>query len=82
MGLIGELLSQTDPGEIMKLIAGYGPVIEALIKFIETQKEEKIRAIAMDSITKGFHNASETGDTTQLEMALRSHCDPTGCHVR
>lgn len=79
MGILGDVLAQADPVQIMKLLASYGPVIEAVIQFIETEKEEKLRALSMDSITKGFHNASETGDTTQLENAIRSHCTPSGC---
>lgn len=79
MGILGEVLSKADPIQILKLVTEYGPLIDAIIGYIQTHKEDEKRAAVMDGITRGFHNASETGDTTQLMEAIRSHCGPSGC---
>jgi hypothetical protein len=81
MGILGAALTSVSPEDMAKIITEYGPAIEALIRFIETQRDDKIRALSMDSITRGLHYASQTGDTTQLESAIKDHCGANGCKL-
>lgn len=71
-------LSAMPAADLVKIIAEYGPAIEALIQFIELHKDNEKRALSMNSLTRGLHYAKETGDTTQLSQALRSHLAATG----
>jgi hypothetical protein len=80
MSLIGLGLGALSPVELIEAIGKYGPAIEALIRFIEVHKDDKLRALSVDSITRGLQFAKETGDTTALNEALRDHCDSSGCH--
>jgi len=79
MTLLGVALTAISPEDATKIIAEYGPVIEALIRFMETRLDDKLRASSMNEITRGFQNASQTGDTSQLEAAIRAHCTRDGC---
>lgn len=81
MGVIGTALNLLSPVDALEVVVKYAPAIEALIGFIEREKDDKIRAVSMDAITRGLHYASETGDTSQLEAAIKSHCGPDGCRT-
>lgn len=81
MGILSVALDSFSPDDIAKLIVQYGPAIEALVRFIELEKDEKKRALSMDAITRGLQSAKQTGDTTQLMDAVRSHCTSVGCLV-
>jgi hypothetical protein len=78
MSLIGEAITSMSPDEILKLIQDYSPVIIAIVSFIEQHKDDKKRALALDGITRGLQYAKETGDTAELEAAIRAHnpCAP------
>lgn len=65
----------------IKILVEYRTVVEALIEFIETHHDDKIRAESMDSITRGLKYATETGETTELEKALREHCASDNCLI-
>jgi hypothetical protein len=73
--------AEVAPADIATLILKYGPAISALIHFIELEEDEKKRACAMDEITRGLQAASETGDTTLLEAALKAHISNRGVRV-
>lgn len=81
MSIIGTALSLASPEDIVKIVATYGPAIEALIEFIEMHHDEKVRAQSMDSITRGFQIAKQTGDPSEVQAAIRSHCTPDGCRI-
>lgn len=81
MTLLGTVLTAVSPEDAVKVIAEYGPVIEALIRFLETRRDDKQRALSMNEITRSLHNASQTGDPSQLEAAIRAHCGADGCRI-
>lgn len=81
MSIVGTALSALSPADMVKILAEYGPAIEALVRFIEKHGDDKTRALAMDSITRGLHYATQTGNTADLEAAIRSHCSPNGCQL-
>lgn len=82
MTLVGAALTAISPEDAVKIMAEYGPAVMALIQLLKTQHDDELRAQSMDSITKGLHYAEETGDTSQLETALRTHCNQTdGCRI-
>lgn len=81
MSLLTGALASLPVGDLVKMVADYGPAIEALIQFIEKVEDDKIRAQSMDSITRGLQYASQTGDTSLLESAIRAHCGAAGCEL-
>lgn len=68
------------PG-IFKALIDNWKAINSLIQFIEAHQDAKVRANAMDAISRGFQDAKETGDTSQLEKAIREHCTSIGCRI-
>jgi hypothetical protein len=70
MGILTDAFSSA--GDLLDVLAKYGPLIEALITFIEKQQDDTVRAVAMSDITRGLQYASQTGDTSQLETAIRN----------
>lgn len=66
---------------LLKLLTEYRPLITSLIQFMETHRDDKLRAESMDAITRGLQYASQTGDPSQLESAIRNHCGSSGCRI-
>lgn len=81
MSILGSALSLLSPEDLLTVIAKYGPAIEALIGFIERERDDKLRAVSMDAITRGLQYASQTGDPSQLEVAIKAHCGVDGCRL-
>ena len=79
MSILGDAF--TSSADMLNLLAKYGPAIEALIQFIELQADEKKRAVAFDGITRGLQYASQTGNTTLLESAIRAHITASGLPI-
>lgn len=68
-------------GDILRAALENREAIGALIEFIEMHQDDKLRAESMDLITRGLRYAKQTGDTSQLEMAIRDHCTSSGCRI-
>jgi hypothetical protein len=83
--LLDAALKAIPPGDAIRIVAQYGPalgeMIAAVIQFMEKQEDDKLRATSMDSFTRGLQIAKETGDTSQLEAAIRGHCSASGCRL-
>lgn len=66
---------------LAKVFKDYGPLVQALIRFVEGADDAKIRATAMDELTRELHYAAETGNSERLELAIRRHCTSSGCRI-
>lgn len=81
MGILGTVLAAIPATDALKFLLEFEPLIEEAIQFGERQHDDKLRAASMDSITRGLQYAKETGDTSQLEQAIKDHCGPDGCRI-
>lgn len=77
MGLVSEALSAI-PGEDL---IRFAPLIIAVITGTMGHASQEKIALSMDSISRGLEYAKETGDTSQLEKAIRDHIHPDGIRV-
>ncbi len=78
---IKSLIPGVDEAEMAKKLMELLPFFEAAYRFIHTIQDDKLRALSMNEITRGLHYASQSGDTSLLEKALREHCTAAGCNL-
>lgn len=81
MSILSLALDAFSPDELVKIIAQYGPAILELIKLVEMHQDDKARAVAIDSFTRGLQYARQTSDPTQLADAIRSHITSAGVRL-
>lgn len=66
-------------GTLASWAVKYGPLIAAVISFIEERKTDEERRRAATDFERGFRVLVETKNTQALEDAIRDHCGPDGC---
>lgn len=57
----------------------YGPLIAAVIEFVEQRKTEEEQHQAATDFERGFRVLTQTKNPKALEDAIRSRCGPDGC---
>lgn len=67
MGLVADALSEIPGTDLLK----FAPLLIAVAKAAMDHADEKALAVSLDPISRGAQYAKETGDTSQLELAVR-----------
>lgn len=77
--LKGAMGSGVSLGTLASWAFKYGPLIAAVIEFIETQKGDREKREAATEVERGFRVLTETKNPKPLEDAIRARCRTDGC---